>query len=434
MVGATVTIRDRNLEVIATTTSDQQASFNFTGEIADSAFPLIVEATYGIDLVTNAEPDFILSGVLMDATATRVNLTPHTTMIVKSAMAMEGGLTAENLAIATEAVTSKLNFGLDTSTVADPMTSAVTNDNITEVVLSSEVFGEMARRSAYWIGGNVTEDDIFAALAADLSDSALDGKGAPGTVPRYTAIAHIVSAQVLIEAMVDGLQVHNQPASNALDDAIAQVLGTADRSLHRSVREIRANRLMLAQARAALAAAQAIDPSIPLGDLLTVLAELQNAANTSNLSETISNAGGNSSLSNGLGQTISIVSNASSSSVSHVNQVASGTNNASNSGNGPHESSVARGSELYAQQCAACHGSDPANGSRNIARGTSANSITGTHNYVDNGDAQAIAAYISNATKAGNNTSSATTDAGGSSGSSGSSSGSTQPPPLQYKV
>ncbi|MBA1331715.1 hypothetical protein QQ73_11455, partial [Candidatus Endoriftia persephone str. Guaymas] len=156
VVGATVTIRDRNLEVIATTTSDQQASFNFTGEIADSAFPLIVEATYGIDLVTNAEPDFILSGVLMDATATRVNLTPHTTMIVKSAMAMEGGLTAENLAIATEAVTSKLNFGLDTSTVADPMTSAVTNDNITEVVLSSEVFGEMARRSAYWIGGNVT--------------------------------------------------------------------------------------------------------------------------------------------------------------------------------------------------------------------------------------------------------------------------------------
>ncbi|MBA1330337.1 hypothetical protein QQ73_03880, partial [Candidatus Endoriftia persephone str. Guaymas] len=111
---------------------------------------------------------------------------------------------------------------------------------------------------------------------------------------------------------------------------------------------------------------------------------------------TISNAGGNSSLSNGLGQTISIVSNASSSSVSHVNQVASGTNNASNSGNGPHESSVARGSELYAQQCAACHGSDPANGSRNIARGTSANSITGIHNYVDNGDAQAIAAYISN--------------------------------------
>ncbi len=109
----------------------------------------------------------------MDATATRVNLTPHTTMIVKSAMAMEGGLTAENLAIATEAVTSKLNFGLDTSTVADPMTSAVTNDNITEVVLSSEVFGEMARRSAYWIGGDVTEDDIFAALAADLSDSAL---------------------------------------------------------------------------------------------------------------------------------------------------------------------------------------------------------------------------------------------------------------------
>ncbi len=45
------------------------------------------------------------------------------------------------------------------------------------------------------IGGNVSEDDIFTALAADLVDSVLDGRGAEGTVARYTAIAHVVSAQ-----------------------------------------------------------------------------------------------------------------------------------------------------------------------------------------------------------------------------------------------
>ncbi|USF86791.1 Ig-like domain-containing protein [Candidatus Endoriftia persephone] len=331
VVGATVSIRDRNFRLLATTSSTDRASFNFDGEIADSAFPLIIEATEGIDLVTNAAPDFVLSGVVMTPSQTRVNLTPHTTMMVKSALAMEGGLTQANLERARSAVTTRLNFGLDTSKVPDPMSTEVTIDNVTEVTLSSEVFGEMARRTAYWIGGNVSEDDIFTALAADLVDSVLDGRGAEGTVARYTAIAHVVSAQVLIEAMLDGLQVNNQPANTALDDAIDQVLSTADRSIRRSVTEVNVNSLMLSQAQAALAAAQAIDPNIPLGDLLSLLSGLQNGT-AGNTDEALSNAGVDNSLSNGLDQTISIVANSNNSGVEQVNQVASGSDASSSSG------------------------------------------------------------------------------------------------------
>jgi len=332
VVGATVSIRDRNFQLLATTSSTDRASFNFDGEIADSAFPLIIEATEGTDLVTNAAPDFVLSGVVMTPSQTRVNLTPHTTMMVKSALAMEGGLTQANLERARSAVTTRLNFGLDTSKVPDPMSAEVTIDNVTEVTLSSEVFGEMARRTAYWIGGNVSEDDIFTALAADLVDSALDGRGAEGTVARYTAIAHVVSAQVLIEAMLDGLQVNNQPANAALDSAINRVLSTADRSVRRSVSEVNVNSLMLSQAQAALAAAQAIDPNIPLGDLLSLLSGLQNGT-AGNAGEALSNAGVDSSLSNGLDQTISIVANSNNSGVEQVNQVASGSSSGSNSSN-----------------------------------------------------------------------------------------------------
>ncbi len=321
VVGATVTIRNRNFEVISSTTSDNQANFAYVSEIADEQFPLIIEATLGIDLVTNAQPDFTLTAVVMDRSQTRINLNPHSTMIVKTALAMSGGLNLANLNSAREAVITKMNFGLDTALVTDPITNDINDNNVAMITKASEVFGEMVRRASYWIGNNIDEDAVFAALAADLIDGALDGVGGPGTNARYTAIAHVVSAQVLIEAMLNDLQVNNSSATLALDNAIEQIMGNAGIA-NRSTTTVTINDLMIEQAKFALAAARAIDPNVNFDNLLTVLFSLGSDVSTSVVSQGLGDNGMNSSVTISIDQSISLAASSNTGGVSDINVAA----------------------------------------------------------------------------------------------------------------
>ncbi|MBL3589472.1 MAG: cadherin-like domain-containing protein [gamma proteobacterium endosymbiont of Lamellibrachia anaximandri] len=321
VVGATVTIRNRNFEVISSTTSDNQANFSYVGEIADEQFPLIIEATLGIDLVTNAQPDFTLTAVVMDRSQTRINLNPHSTMIVKTALAMSGGLNLANLNSAREAVITKMNFGLDTALVTDPITNDITDNNVAVITKASEVFGEMVRRASYWIGNGIDEDAVFAALAADLTDGALDGIGGPGTNARYTAIAHVVSAQVLIEAMLNDLQVNNASATLALDNAIEQIMGNAG-TANRSTTTVTINDLMIEQAKFALAAARAIDPNVTFDNLLTVLFSLGSDVSTTVVSQGLGDSGMSGSVTVSIDQSISLAASSNTSDVSNINVAA----------------------------------------------------------------------------------------------------------------
>ncbi|QYZ66773.1 MAG: Ig-like domain-containing protein [Gammaproteobacteria bacterium (ex Lamellibrachia satsuma)] len=321
VVGATVTIRNRNFEVISSTTSDNQANFAYVGEIADEQFPLIIEATLGIDLVTNTQPDFILTAVVMDRSQTRINLNPHSTMIVKTAQAMSGGLNLANLNSAREAVITKMNFGLDTALVTDPITNDITDNNVAVITKASEVFGEMVRRASYWIGNGIDEDAVFAALAADLTDGALDGIGGPGTNARYTAIAHVVSAQVLIEAMLNDLQVNNASATLALDNAINQIMGNAG-TANRSTTTVTINDLMIEQAKFALAAARAIDPNVTFDNLLTVLFSLGTDVSTTVVTQGLGDSGMNSSVTVSIDQSISLAASSNTGGVSDINVAA----------------------------------------------------------------------------------------------------------------
>ncbi|MBA1332609.1 hypothetical protein QQ73_16475, partial [Candidatus Endoriftia persephone str. Guaymas] len=103
-------------------------------------------------------------------------------------------------------------------------------------------------------------------------------------------------------------------------------------------------------------------------------------------------------------------SNSSSAVSSSSGSNSSSSSSSSGSGSGSNSatttnSSSSDGSDLYAQQCASCHGSDPANGRRNISRGTSASATTREHSFVDEIDAQAIATYISTVLEANNSSS-----------------------------
>jgi len=68
-------------------------------------------------MITGTVPDFTLVSVIMGADTAHTNLNPHSTLIVKTASAMQGGINPGNLQQARGIVTGELNFGLDTDLI-----------------------------------------------------------------------------------------------------------------------------------------------------------------------------------------------------------------------------------------------------------------------------------------------------------------------------
>ena len=279
IVGATVTIRNRQGTLLASTTSDQRASYFLDLQAGPDDFPLTLEADNGTDLVTGTTPDFGLLSVLIDDQTPRANLNPHSTLIVKTAQAMPGGLTQANLLAARQLVIEQLNFGLDTALASDPITLNVDSENLETLVHASESLAEMLRRTSRALGGNVSEDALLTALAADLSDGSLDGRGASGSSARYTAVSYAAGLQVVVEAMLHDLHVNGALAEGSLSGAMESVLASGNKPpLRNGITRI--NRHMLEQAKAALVAIQVIDSNDSLKELGQALRELEEGATT----------------------------------------------------------------------------------------------------------------------------------------------------------
>ena len=201
ITGATLVTYRQNGQAIATFSSDATANYVYSLQAGESAYPLTISATGGTDLVTGMAPDFELrSTALRPNSRVRSNVNPHSTIIVGIAGHAPGGLTPNRLASARTTVLSRLNFGLDPDLVPDPIGSEITDENVAVMVKASETLGEMARRTRdALLGTGVTSaDEIMDAIAADLTDNALDGRGATGADARIAAVATLVSAQVLV--------------------------------------------------------------------------------------------------------------------------------------------------------------------------------------------------------------------------------------------
>ena len=67
VASATVTLKSRNGSVLSTTTSSQQARYTLSVDVESDDFPLLLEASQGIDLVTGTSPDFTLISVVPNA-------------------------------------------------------------------------------------------------------------------------------------------------------------------------------------------------------------------------------------------------------------------------------------------------------------------------------------------------------------------------------
>jgi len=262
VTGAIVEVWTSKGRLVRKLKSDNTASFSARIRVWRSSYPLLLRVRGGIDMVTGKEPDFEMVSVMLNRYTRAVNINPFSTLIVKIAQSLPGGLNAANVGIATGMVTDKLGFGLDLNVIPDPINTPVTDTNAAGLMKSSEAAGEMVRRTRDLIaatGRETSGDAVLAAIAADLQDGRLDGQGAAGTDPRITAMARVVSGQVLVEALANTLKVGGIIATRVLDQAIVTTRSDSDRVA--LTRDVRTTDGMLQQTHAALAAASVLDSS-----------------------------------------------------------------------------------------------------------------------------------------------------------------------------
>jgi hypothetical protein len=289
ITGATITVKDANGTLVATTQSDASAAYQISVP-DDTAFPVTITATGGTDIVTGTSPDFTMVTVAHKkadlGSQHTANINPHSTLIVYMAQSMSGGLTTENIATAKQTIYEKFSFGLDSTSLENPISSDINDANVAAIVKASEALGEMIRRTRnamITFGRTIDGDEVITALANDLADGAFDGAGtnADSTI---SATSKIVSAQVLVEVIRNQLKVNNTLATTQLDNAIltarpASVMTTADVPLTANV---------LSQTQSALAAAQRFAPSAGLTSLSNAVAGLSSTATISDVNTALS--------------------------------------------------------------------------------------------------------------------------------------------------
>jgi hypothetical protein len=288
IVGATIKVYDKNYGLLAVTSSDSSAFYKLTIKTSKKSYPIIVEATGGVDLVTNAPADFTLKSVAMTPkNKSKLNINPFSTVIAEVALAMSGGLTADNFTSATTIVLEKFSFGLDRSLVPDPNSTHIDSSNVATIVKASETMGEAIRRSYTALqtaGYSFSHDNIIEAIAADFTDGALDGRGELQALPVIAATVTSVSAQVLTEAITNQLTVGDIDAAALMDQAIRVI--QPDAVLMTDSVPITA--AMVRQTRLAVQAILTIQPSEMLSDLDFVLQNIVPLQLASDVQGTIS--------------------------------------------------------------------------------------------------------------------------------------------------
>ena len=283
VVGADLFFFDRaNALITSNSRVDAFANHQLTFQSNSIPYPVRVEAIRGSDLVTGMPLDFTLKAVALSSSQARVNLNPYSTLIVEMARTMTNGMNATNVATATKIVVREFNFGLLTSTVSDPMKTAITKQNIANIVRSSEALGEVIRRTRTALaqaGYGRSHNNVVLALAADLRDGRLDGRGAAGTNARVSAVANVVSAQVVIEGLQNRLYVNGTLATGAMDNSIRTVM-PATTAFTNSVVVPQA---MLAQAKRLLSAVRQFDSRSQIVSLSGIVNQIAGGSTTASV-------------------------------------------------------------------------------------------------------------------------------------------------------
>ncbi len=229
IAGASMRVVSSDGLTLAEFQSDATAGYDVTVRTKGKYYPLTIEARGGTDLVTNLAPDFALFGAVTEPSKRSVaNVNPFSTIAVELARELPGGLSKETLDTAEQFVVTALNSGLSTLAQTGTMGTEIGSHNVAEIVKAAETLGELIRRvrdARQTFSPAFSGDMVVKALASDLVDSALDGRGGPLVDRRAAALTRVVGAQVLLESMQNELRVNGQDATAAMTAAIRSVGG-----------------------------------------------------------------------------------------------------------------------------------------------------------------------------------------------------------------
>jgi len=276
VVGATMRVYRNDGAVLNEFESDASAGYNILVRTKGKYYPLTIDARNGIDVVTNANPDFALIGAALEPSRKYVvNVNPFSTLAMEIAQDLPGGHTKSNIYAAQDIAVAAMNSGLVSLASSGPMTTTIDSGNVAEIVKSSEALGEIVRRTRDWLavsGVNSNGDTTIQTLGSDLIDSMIDGVGGPRTDTRTAAIATIVSTQALLETASNELHVNGTDATSSLEAAIQMMnVGMASPALG----ELAMTSSMLRQINVGLAAADAVSTDTRVTDLRQTVAGIQ---------------------------------------------------------------------------------------------------------------------------------------------------------------
>jgi hypothetical protein len=149
------------------------------------------------------------------------------------------------------------------------MRTPMSESNVHLIVKASETMGEMIRRTrdalmavnfeVEGVDGKlrvIDGDGVVKALAADLVDGWVDGRGAEGHDRRIAAVANVANAAVMVEAMANRLHVYDVDSTMYMDNAIRQVRPNAPASSN--TRNVSIPQEALAQSLRGLRAAKVV--------------------------------------------------------------------------------------------------------------------------------------------------------------------------------
>ncbi len=279
IVNARVRVFSSSGQLLTTSFSSNTADFNFSFRTQGRHYPLILKADQGMDIVTQAPPDFqLVTTVLSPGNSQLANLNPYSTLIVLAAQ-KAGDLNSSNVSRLSEAVLQRYGFGLHSQFVPDPLYTEMDESNVHVFIKASETLGEMIRRTRDAMvvsGASVDGDAIVEALAADLVDGWIDGEGAPGTDPRISAVANVVTAAVMLESLSNRLYVYGVDATLAMDLAIQQVRPNAPLSLNTS--QVPISREALTQTLRALRAVSVLSDDPRIAETYQIVANTEPGA------------------------------------------------------------------------------------------------------------------------------------------------------------
>lgn len=315
VTGANITVLSARGDTLGTITSDRNAAYQARITPADGDYPIRLVVSGGTDLVTGRPPDFQMESIKAYPQDTIVNVNPFSTLVSQVARRLPGGLSHANINTARSLVMGRLTFGLDRSSLPDPITSPLTTGNVAKLVKASEALGEAIRRTRDRMnasGAQHNGNSVIRALAADMVDGHPDGLGASGTNARLTAVFNVVTAQVLVELLSNNLRVDAVIATNVIDQSILSTYpGISGSQLTGSVRVTSA---VLSELSIAIAAVRAIDNSSAVANISTAVSGLYAGATPATVANVLP-----ANSTNGLRNAVNAIPFASSAQISLVN-------------------------------------------------------------------------------------------------------------------